>query len=438
MSTILIVSPDYASHYFPLSAVGGALKRRGHHVVVATGQGLAPTVAGDGFEHRHIALGPGSNPGLLRTETQSDEEQSQIREFLEATKQGMVPTLLHQARNRQRDLFHQPDKVARDLTHLLDAVDPDCVVVDQLAFVVTAILRGLRRPFIAFHPGHPSAIPMGRPYGYPPRIPGRIRVDYDGLAELEAISRGVVERFTGEYNDVVRSIDPTAPPIADAFAAMSPHGTLINFPSQLTSSHPLPEPARYVGSSIRPQILPSEYRRRNAERGRRPRIYASLGSFFSGRSDILRLLVAAFRDHDVELVLATGITPRSELGTVPNNWIVSDYLPQPALIRTSDLVITHGGNNTVTEALTAGVPMLVGPLSTDQFSAAADIESAGLGAGFDPNFDDPEAITDLALEVFEGDAPARAAELGRELRAHPGPEIAASLVEKSIGGLAVA
>ena len=132
------------------------------------------------------------------------------------------------------------------------------------------------------------------------------------------------------------------------------------------------------------------------------------------------------------------VTAGPGLGTIPSNWIVSDYLPQPALIRTSDLVITHGGNNTVTEALTAGVPMLVGPLSTDQFSAAADIESAGLGAGFDPNFDDPDTITDLAHEVFEGDVPARAAELGRELRAHPGPEIAASLVEKSIKELVVA
>lgn len=438
MSTILIVSPDYASHYFPLSAIGRELKRRGHKVVVATGQGLAPTVAGDGFEHRHIVLGPGSNPGLLRTETQSAEEQAQIREFFEATKQGMVPTLLHQARNRQLDLLHQPDKVARDLTHLLDAIDPDCVVVDQLAFVATAILRGLRRQFIAFHPGHPSAIPMGRPYGYPSRIPERIRVDYERLAELEAISHRVVERFTGEYNEVVRSLDPTAPPIEDAFAAMSPHGTLINFPSQLAGSYQLPELARYIGSSIRPQMLPAEYRRRNARRGRRPRIYASLGSFFSGRSDILRMLVSAFRDQDVELVLATGITPRSELGAIPDNWILSDYLPQPALIPTSDLVITHGGNNTVTEALTAGVPMLVGPLSTDQFSAAADIESAGLGAGFDPNFDRPDTITALALDVLAGDAPARAAELGKELRASPGPEIAASWVEKSIGELAVA
>jgi UDP:flavonoid glycosyltransferase YjiC (YdhE family) len=111
---------------------------------------------------------------------------------------------------------------------------------------------------------------------------------------------------------------------------------------------------------------------------------------------------------------------------------VAEYLPQPALIRTSDLVITHGGNNTVTEALTAGVPLLVGPLSTDQFAAAADIESAGLGEVFDPNFDDATSIAALAQGVLAGDAVAVAGELGQELRRRPGHAYAARLIDESM------
>ena len=39
----------------------------------------------------------------------------------------------------------------------------------------------------------------------------------------------------------------------------------------------------------------------------------------------------------------------------------------------------------MTEALTAGVPMVVLPFSTDQFAGAAAIEAAGLGTALDPN-----------------------------------------------------
>lgn len=432
MSTILIISPDYVSHYFPLSAVGAALRSRGHHVVVATGPGLRAKVISDGFDYEPLVLGPGSNPGLIKPEEQSNEERRQLEEFFSATREGMVPTLLHQARNRRRDLLFEPQRVAVDIEELLLRVGPDTVVVDQLAFGATAALRGLRRPFVSFHPGHPSAISVGWPFGYPPRLPRRIRVDVESLDDLEKTSKEVVARFTAEYNAAIAAIDRTVDPVSDVFAAVSPQRTLINYPTALGDGYGLPKGIQFIGSSIRSQELAAAMGRRFVL-SYRPRIYASLGSFFSGRSDILRKLVAAFRTEPVELVLAAGVTPIAELGAIPDHWTVAEYLPQPALIRTSDLVITHGGNNTVTEALTAGVPLLVGPLSTDQFAAAADIESAGLGHVFDPNFDDTAYIAALAHDVLAGDAAAVAGELGRELRRRPGHEYAARLIEESMG-----
>jgi UDP:flavonoid glycosyltransferase YjiC (YdhE family) len=92
------------------------------------------------------------------------------------------------------------------------------------------------------------------------------------------------------------------------------------------------------------------------------------------------------------------------------------------------MVITHGGNNTVTEALTAGVPLLVGPLSTDQFAAAADVEQGGVGGVFDPNNDDAATISDMAFEILRSDAVVRSSSMGRSLRARPGQDLAASLI----------
>lgn len=432
MSTVLVVAPDYASHYFPLSAVAAKLRHRGHRVVVATGPGLKNKVLSDRHEYVSLILGPGSNPGLIRLEDQSSAERSQLDEFFAATREGMIPTLLHQARNRQRDLLHEPRRVAANLEQIIDSSSPDLVLVDQLAFVATAALRGLRQPFVSFHPGHPSAISVSRPYGYPPRVPRRLRVEQEDLAELEEVCLDVVGRFTAEYNEAIAAIDRLADAVSDAFAAVSPLRTLVNYPAPLGGTYGLPASTRYIGSSVRTQDLPDDLRRRRVRPGR-ARIYASLGTFFSERSDILAKLVAGFRGEPVELILASGVTPIDQLGEIPAHWIVADYLPQPALIRTADLVITHGGNNTVTEALTAGVPLLVGPLSTDQFAAAADTESAGLGLVFDPNFDDAATIAELAHTVLAGDAVPRAADMGRQLRARSGPSVAAALVEESMG-----
>src|SRR5512134_2148184 len=102
---VLLVSPDYASHYLPLSALGQALARRGHHVVVATGPALAERVHADGFEHHELVLGPASNAGLARESDRPAGEAAHLGAFLAATRAGMVATLRVQAEARLRDLL---------------------------------------------------------------------------------------------------------------------------------------------------------------------------------------------------------------------------------------------------------------------------------------------------------------------------------------------
>ena len=101
-----------------------------------------------------------------------------------------------------------------------------------------------------------------------------------------------------------------------------------------------------------------------------------------------------------------------------------EVLPQVTLLGRAALAVSHGGNNSVTEALTAGVPLLLLPLSTDQFAGAAAIEDAGYGEALDPNSLAPSEIREAAqrLLALGGDARARLDALAASLVSRPGAE----------------
>jgi UDP:flavonoid glycosyltransferase YjiC (YdhE family) len=130
----------------------------------------------------------------------------------------------------------------------------------------------------------------------------------------------------------------------------------------------------------------------------------------------------ALRPLGLRVAVATGSA--TGLPDVPADWLVRHYLPQVALLDRTAVMVTHGGNNSVTEALTAGVPMVVLPFSTDQFTGAAALEAAGLAVALDPNEATTSDLATAVRAVLEGPAPDLARAIGERLRRAPGREAA--------------
>lgn len=391
-----------------------------------------------GFERVHLQLGRGSNPGVIRAEEQPRGEDEALRGFFEATRRGAVETLAFQARARGNDLLWDPVGVARAVQDVVARVRPEHVVVDHLAFSARLALRaaGVRHADVVL--GHPSALTVaGEVYGYPPAWPRAFHPESTALAELRARCERVRDAFTDQWNAALAVLDPGAAPSSDAFAETG-DVLLLNYPGAL---HPpartaLLPPHAFLGSAVREEADDAEVTAWLAASDG-PVVYVSLGSFLSVRSDVLARVARALRDlrapggGTVRVALASGSTPREALGDVPASWLVRPVLPQVTLLRRASLAVSHAGNNSVTEALTAGVPMLLLPFSTDQFAGAAALEEAGIGEALDPNAASAGEVRDAAVRLLAlaGEPRRRLDALAADLVARPGPQRAFADVE---------
>jgi zeaxanthin glucosyltransferase len=297
--------------------------------------------------------------------------------------------------------------------------------VDHLAFAATIGLRAMGAPYADVVLGHPTALPVGAEvYGVPSAWPSAITADPVGLATLRAIARGVSEAFGEAYDGVLRSLAPGSEPVGDAFAA---HGDVVlyAYPAALHEAARtalLPRHA-FLGGAVRHESADSETAAWLARSDGRPLVIVSLGTFLSARSDVLARVASALRRVEARVAIAIGPNSPEVVGAVPSDWIVRASLPQVALLEHASLLVTHGGNNSVTEALAHGVPLLAMPFSSDQFDGAAAIERHLAGLALDPNRASRPLIAGSIRGLLQS-PPTTPSCIAARLRALPGPEIA--------------
>jgi MGT family glycosyltransferase len=203
---------------------------------------------------------------------------------------------------------------------------------------------------------------------------------------LEQLSKNIPTEVVKEINDEYQSLTAMVKEKYDV-EIHSPYEVFCN-PAPLTIVYTTREfqpfgeaydqTYKFVGPSISSRLTQENFDL-SAIKGKRP-IYISLGTVFNQAIDFYKLCFKAFGNTDHTVVMSIGKKAQiSDLGEIPKNFIVKNYVPQTEVLKYTKLFITHGGMNSTHEGLYYGVPLIVIPQSADQPIIAGQVANIGAG-----------------------------------------------------------
>lgn len=383
---IFFISPPFYSHFSPLLTLAKSFDKSGAKVTFGCSSEFEERVLAENLEFYKIDISSNKNVGKAEETDQPNSEKDRLEEFFESTKIGAVETLITQSRHRKADMLYSPDKLIKDIKEIDEKLDADHFIVDILSYGVTLSLYALDLPFVTFCPPHPRTIPEGdEQYSVPVNWPSAITVKDEKVDELRAISKATQEEFTVIFNEIIEQNNEKKEKIENAFSLVSPIATIYNyfdFYDRACGSDPK---KIFIGNCFTEDVLDKEWKEKINRDNRK--ILITFGTFLSNRIEVLEKLIAACVkfDSNATCIVAAGSNAVNLKVLESEHVIISDFIPQKALMPYMDLVIFHGGCNTFTEAMYYGKPMVILPFSSDQFNIAYDAEKNNLAEILDPN-----------------------------------------------------
>jgi MGT family glycosyltransferase len=243
------------------------------------------------------------------------------------------------------------------LDRCVDAFGPDVLVVDQQALAGAAVAERRGLPWAT---SATTSAELVDPLAAVEKIRGWLR----GLIHELLLEAGLDERRAA-------TVDPRfSPQLVLAMTTEALVGPAAGFPDHYALVGPL------IGE--RHDDTPFPWDRLDG----RPLVLVSLGTlnwrggerFFAAAAEAVAGMAAAGDD-----VQAVFVAPADVVPDPPGNVLVLPRVPQLALLPHVAAVVTHGGHNTVCEALSHGIPLVVAPIRDDQPVIADQVVSAGAG-----------------------------------------------------------
>jgi MGT family glycosyltransferase len=158
------------------------------------------------------------------------------------------------------------------------------------------------------------------------------------------------------------------------------------------------------------------------------RIYVSLGTVFNGQPRVFELILDGVALGEGQVVVSAGASFERLAPRAGPDVHIFRRVPQVPLLSLVDLVITHGGNNTVQECLSAGRPMVVIPFGGDQIANARRVERLGAGVALMPSDLTAARVREAIDAVCRASIVERAKGLGASLSGLDGTGTAAAAI----------
>jgi MGT family glycosyltransferase len=396
--------------------IGQVLRERGHRVVFVVEESFAGTLERQGFEERLMRLQPPE---------ETEEEPGQFwKDFIRDTgpvfRKPTIEQLEGFIKPTWQALVDGAKYVDDRLREIFDEVRPDAIVEDNVVGFAAVVAAGA--PWVRIVSCNPLELPDP---DLPPVFSGCPTTDRSGWEEFRTEYRRTHADMHGAFDEFMR--ERGCPPLPElAFIHESPQLNLYVYPEETdyARARPLGPAWQRLESCVR-----SADGRFELPDGDGALVYLSLGSLGSADVELMQRLIDVLAATPHRVVASKG--PQHDQIELRDRMWGEEIVPQPAILPHVDVAITHGGNNTVTECLHFGRPMVVLPLFWDQYDNAQRVAETGFGVRLNTfEFEDGELTGAIDRLARDGELARRQEAMSRRLQAAPGSARAAELIEK--------
>lgn len=192
------------------------------------------------------------------------------------------------------------------------------------------------------------------------------------------------------------------------------------------------ETYKFVGPSIFDRRELEDFKIENSEN--KKIVYISLGTIANTNIEFYKNCFKALGSReDLIVVMSVGKKINiSDLGKIPTNFKMYNYVPQLEVLKKVDLFITHGGMNSSSEGLYNNVPLIVVPQFGDQPVVAKRVEELGAGLPLMGDIS-PLAIENAVNKILSDNSyKENAKKVGESLRESGGYKRAAEVIHQAI------